>query len=482
MTQPSMAMLLACLIITLHLPAQDNNSLDKALSFPNRFLDQVGKKCSRLEDQIINKSERALKQLVKQERRLQKKLLKKDSILTEQVFGDARTKYQSFTSQLKQKATKLSKHKEYIPLIDSLNSSIRFLEKNNVLKDNPLAKQALGNIEDMENRFQQVAQIQQYLRNRRAYLKEQLSRLGMLKELKRYNQQIGLYNAQIDEYKSLLKEPDKIERKVLDLLSRTKAFQDFMSKNSMLASLFRLPDNSSNAANLPAIPGLQTRTQVGAVLQQTAGISGPNASQIIQSNVQEAQTQLLEQIKNKINQLGGSAPDNGDQLNRKSDFPRNTQRVKQFWKRIEYTTNLQSTHSNAWLPSTTDLGLLAGFKISDKSVIGIGMAGKIGWGKDFKHIIFSYEGISARSYFDYRIHKSFWLSGAYELNYRASFNRIEELKNLNAYQPSGLLGITKKYQIGKKMKGRMSLLWDFLSYRQQPQQQAIIWRLGYGIK
>lgn len=469
------AVLIACLFISPILSAQDSLELaDNYLSFPTRFLEKVSKKTARLEQTISNKTERALKRFLKEERRMQKKLYKKDSLLAKQVFENAGLQYQSFQATLTEKREALACRKEYIPFWDTLTTSLHFLKQAGAIKDNKQIQLALDNIKGMEGTLQHTVQIQHYLRNRRQLLKEQLSKLSMIKELKRYNKQVYYYTAQFEEYKSILKEPHKIERRAIDLLSKTKPFQDFMRKNSMLASLFRLRGNSGAATAIQPLPGLQTRTQINAILQQSAGAAGPNPAQLFQSNIQQAQSQL-EQIKNKINEFGGGSD---------AELPAfrpNTQRVKSFWKRLELGSNIQNARNSAWLPISTDIGLSAGFKLSDQSVVGIGVAGRIGWGKDIKHIALSYEGLSTRSFLDYKLHRSFWISGGYEFNHRASFTRIEQLKALSAWQPSGLIGITKKYQIGK-IKGKMSLLWDFLSYRQQPQQPAIVWRLGYGIK
>jgi hypothetical protein len=43
-----------------------------------------------------------------------------------------------------------------------------------------------------------------------------------------------------------LKDHKKAERKAIELLSKTKLFKDFMRKNSMLASLFRLPGDQND--------------------------------------------------------------------------------------------------------------------------------------------------------------------------------------------------------------------------------------------
>ncbi|PQV55852.1 hypothetical protein CLV53_1472, partial [Sediminibacterium magnilacihabitans] len=81
-------------------------------------------------------------------------------------------------------------------------------------------------------------------------------------------------------------------------------------------------------------------------------------------------------------------------------------------------------------------------------------------------------------YLDVKYKGSIWITGGYELNYQQSFSKIEQLKNLDAWQRSGLVGLTKKYRIGKK-KGNLQLLWDFLSYSQVPQTQPLKFRIGY---
>ena len=71
-------------------------------------------------------------------------------------------------------------------------------------------------------------------------MKQQLERLGMVKKLKQFNKQVYYYAAQIKEYREILKDPKKTEKKALELLAKTKLFQDFMRKNSMLG--FIVPD------------------------------------------------------------------------------------------------------------------------------------------------------------------------------------------------------------------------------------------------
>lgn len=468
-------MLLACMFIIVSTTAQDSTSRTaQVISFPSRFLKRVDDNASRIENKILNRTDKAIKQLSKEENRLRKKMYKKDPVAASKLFQDPASQYRSFQKHITEKVN-TSKSKEYIPFLDTLTTSLHFLEKNTAILNNSSIQQSLLRINSMKDQFQQAREIQQYLQNRRKQLREQLGKLNMLKELKQYNKKLYYYQAQIEEFRNLIKQPDKLQRKAIALLSKTKPFQEFIAKNSLLASLFPTNNNINNLASQTGLPGLQTSSQVNALIQQTVG-SSPNNLQALQQNMQQAQTQI-QQLKNKVNALG--------QRDGEADMPGfkpNNQRTKSFWNRWELGTNLQSTRSNNWLPAATLIGLSAGYKLNDRSIVGVGMAGSIGWGKDIKHIAVSYEGVSARSFLDWKLKGSFWLSAGYEMNYRSAFNRIEQLKVLNEWQYSGLVGVSKKYKVGKKMKGNMNLLWDYLSYSQVPRTQPIVFRCGYSLK
>jgi hypothetical protein len=468
-------MLLACILNIERAGAQDNGGrTDQYISLPGRFLERVNEKASRLEDNILNKTNKALIQFSKEEARLKKKVSRKDPARASQLFQDATLQYSNLQQKMMSKAC-CTKGKEYIPFLDTLTTSLHFLERNAAFLNNSSVQQALLRIDKMKSRFQQANEIQEYLQNRRKQLRDQLGKLNMLKELKQYNKKLYYYQAQIEEYRNLIKQPDKLQRKAINLLSKTKPFQEFMAKHSILASLFPGNNNVNPLASQPGLPGLQTSSQVNELIQQTV-VSGPNSLQALLSNMQQAQAQM-QQLKNKVSAVG-QAEGEGDMPN----FKPNNQRVKSFWNRWELGANLQSTRSNEWLPSATQFGLSAGYKLNDRSVIGLGMAGSIGWGKSIRQIVASYEGVGARSFFDCKLKGTFWLAVGYEMNYRSSFSRIEQLNVLREWQQSGLVGISKRYKVGKKMKGNMNLLWDYLSYSQIPRTQSIIFRFGYSLK
>ena len=402
----------------------------------------------------------------------------KDSLLAKAKLGELKTKYGELKNKLKEPAI-VGKAKQYIPKLDSLNTSLKFLNQNGIAGK---VKDALAKTGSLQDKFDKAEEIKQFIKDRKEQLKQQLEKLGMLKQLKQFNKEVYYYAAQIKEYKEILKDPKKIEKKGLELLAKTKFFQDFMKKNSMLASLFRMPGDPNDPANLASLAGLQTRAQVNNLIQQQIAAGGPNAQQQFQQNLQNAQSQLS-QLKDKVMKFGGG---NSDDI-MPEGFKPNNQKTKSFWNRWELGTNFQSQRSAGLLPTTTDIGISAGFKINDNSIIGIGGSTKIGWGRDIQHISLSGQGASLRSFADIKLKGSFWITGGYERHYRPSsgviapFSTSWRRAGVEGWHSSGLLGVSKVVSLKTKFfkKTKMQLLWDMLSYQQIPKTQPIVFRVGY---
>jgi hypothetical protein len=173
-----------------------------------RYLDAVGATSEKLEKKMDAYSEKALAQLQKQEAKMKRKLMKIDSVKAKEIFGDAKENIDQ----------KIGKVKQYIPSLDTLASSLQFL------KDNPqllsTAKNAQQKLKDatakmngLKDQFQKAEAIKKYLKERKQYLKDQLSKFGFAKNLKKINKQVYYYSEQLSEYKSLLKDHKKAEQK-----------------------------------------------------------------------------------------------------------------------------------------------------------------------------------------------------------------------------------------------------------------------------
>lgn len=433
---------------------------------PASYVDKIGEKAASIDKQLDKKTDKLLSSLQKQEERMRRKLARKDSAKAAELFGDTKAKYDGLRDKLSN-----IQSGSYNASIDTMATSLQFLQQNGIAKN---VTQSLDKVKGLQQSFAQAESVQQFIKERRAQLKDQLLKMGWAKELKQLNKQVYYYQSQVAEYKELLKDHKKAEKKALEMLSKTRVFRDFMKRNSMLASLFRTP--GQDGGNAASLAGLQTRTEINNLIENQLAAGGPAAREQFRNNLQQAQSQL-NSLKDKINKAGG----NGE-VEMPEGFKPNNQKNKSFFQRLEYSTQVQSRKGNGYLPTSTDLGLSVGYKINDKSIVGIGMDYSMGWGHEgIRKIRISHQGIGFRSFVDVKLKGSFWLSGGYEQHHRAEFKRWEELQGRNAWQQSGLIGVSKVVSLQSKVfkKTSIKLLWDFLSYRQVPRTQQFLFRVGY---
>jgi hypothetical protein len=460
-----------------------DSAIDRISQFPNRIFSKIKNKTDHLDTQLTRQTEKYLKRLARKESKLQQKLYKTDSNAAKILFAGSQEKYSNFEQLIKtsSNASVTGLSGEYFPHIDSLKGSLAFLNQNQRLvslrpKFQGQIGGSLSSFNALQSKMQSSEQIKDFIRQRKEQLKYAVSHysnsMGLNKYLDQYNKQMFYYSEQIREYKEILNDPGRMEQKALALLNQVPAYKEFMKNNSQLAGLLGI---SGDYGTAKGIEGLQTREQVQQLIQGQVGAGGTKGMASLQSSLQSAHQQL-DQFKDKLSALGGGSGD--------IDMPKfkpNNQKTKPFLKRLEYGTNLQTTRSNYFFPTTTDIGLSVGYKISNANVVGIGSSYKIGWGRDIQHIHLTSQGMSLRSFIDIQMKKSFYASGGLEYNYQQPFASFQQIRAIHEWQSSGLIGVSKIVSIKSKAfkKTTLSLLWDFLSYYQTPRTQAIKFRVGY---
>jgi phage-related protein len=441
---------------------------------PNKYYSKVQKKINSVNAQLTKKSLKYLRKFQNQQKKITEKLVK---LHPELLVNNADSKYLELVKKFKTSAAGDSHQTisgEYNPYLDSLGSSLCFLKQFKVVNDK--VNGPLTGFNQLETKLQESENIKAFIAERKNQIKEILSKYsnlpgGLKNEYAKLNKTAYYYSAQVKQYKEMLKDPDKIELKALSLLREIPAFQKFMKENSQLGNLFGVP---ANYANSESLTGLQTLDQVQQLIKSRSG-NGPNASQMLQQQVQAAEGQL-NKFKDKLDKLGGGS---GDM--EMPDFKPNDQKTKPFLQRLEYSCNLQTTRGNYGFPTTSDLGLSIGYKLNNKSTIGIGASYKSGWGRDIQHIHITAEGMGLRSFFEYKLKKSFYASGGFEYNYQQIIYSLRQLENENGWQKSGLIGISKVVDVKSKIfkKTKLQLLWDFLSYSQPIRTDPVKFRVGY---
>lgn len=469
------------LLLSLNVYSQDSSSLlNRILSFPDKVFGRIDKEANKYEQKLTQQTDKYLNKLQRQEEKLKRKLWKQDSVKAKEVFGDVQGRYDQLRNQLHAAPNEVQQHTAgYNGHLDSLGTAINFLQSNpQTQQATELKNKLTGNLQsinDLKSKLNQIDNIRKQIVQRQQELKNKLQNTALIKEFQKFKKEVYYYQAQVREYQQAIKDPKKLGATLMTVAKKIPAFNDFFRRNSELASLFRIPGGTDPASNMASFAGLQTRASVQNILQQRIG-TGANAQQYVQGQMQSAQGQIQE-LKNKAMQYKSGSYGNGD--GDMPDFKVNEQKTKTFLQRIEWGSNMQTTKGNLYFPVTSDIGVSAGYKINDKSIIGIGASYKLGLGQNWQNINITHQGAGLRTFLDVKLKGSFWISGGGELNYRNEFRRIEVLKNMNAWQQSALLGISKKFKAGKKMKGSTQLLYDFLWKQQIPRTQPLVFRVGY---
>jgi len=458
---------------------------DKVLDFPSRLFARIQSRTARLNEQLANQTDKYLQKMEKREREMQKRLTSIDPVAAQRLFAGSLQRYATFQQQIKKDSggRQIAFSGVYLPYLDSMQGSMAFLRQNPQLLANAGSKTlagiqgASGQLQAYEAKLMDADQAKNFIRQRQQVIGQYLTQHGNLQSLlgKSYadmNKQVYYYSQQLREYKEMWSNPDKMEQKALALVNRLPAFQTFMKTNSLLGGLFKVPGSYGSPQT---ISGLQTKDQVAQSVQGKVAAGGTGGASALQSNLQSAESQL-DAYKSKLSQLGAG---NGDMT--MPDFKPNDQKTKTLWRRLEYGADFQTTRNNYYFPMVTDFGLSLGYKLGHNNVVGVGASYKLGWGNGIQHIAFTSQGVGIRSFIQIRIKGSFSATGGFEYNYTTPFTSFQQLRQLQLWTKSGLVGVTKTVSLKNRVfkKTSIGLLWDFLSYQQVPQTQPILFRIGY---
>jgi hypothetical protein len=219
--------------------------------------------------------------------------------------------------------------------------------------------------------------------------------------------------------------------------------------------------------------GLQTRESVSAGINEKLGRLVKHAASSAQNEFEGGRSKLAEERSKYLFDMTRSG--NGAGISSESTSSSKVPLKKRFTFDLNFQTHRESV-------ITTDLGLAVGYKLNQRSTLGIGAAYKLGLGKSIEHLSLSHQGLSVRSYIDWKVKNGISITGGYEMNLIDAIRKIDQLKDRSAWQQSGLVGLTKTIVNGPGIlkSTKLQILWDFLSYQQIPRAQPLVFRIGYG--
>lgn len=424
---------------------------------------------------IMGKTEKTLKKLIKWENKIRTVLKKADPQMEERLFGNEKKTFTSLLDQLREGEANIKDFQvQYDAYLDTLASSLNYLHEDSLhIETDGGIDRACNQIPLLRNILGQANYTAQYIKERKTLLIREAGKYLKQSLITRISKEDYYFGEALANYKEIFSDKTRTEQLVKQSLLKIPGFREFMEKHSMLSSMFRMPGSNVDMNSSINLVGLQTRASVQNMIQQRIIAGGPNAANQLRQNLSEAQSRLNE-MKDKI-MKGGVIGSGGEA--EIPGFKPNQQKSKTLWQRLEYSFDVQFAKTNGYLPSTTDIAVSIGYRLNDKSVIGAGLSYKMGLGS-IDHIRFSSEGIGLRSYLDWKIKGQWYASGGYEMNYRSAFKSIAELKDA-AWQRSALMGVSRQYKAGRKLKGEVKLLYDFMAERHVPVESPFVFRVGY---
>jgi hypothetical protein len=476
---------------------QYNNSLNKKTTqadsatkslqqVPAKYVKDVDNKIDKYNSGINSQTVKTLQKLSKWETKLQPMIQAANPQVAQQLFGNGQMTFATLLQKYQSGEAITSQYQaQYNAYNDKMTTQLKYMEQQKGKLDSSLVKpvsDANVKMTQLNKEENNSSAIQQLIQQRKAQLQSAvLQSIGNSPYLGKIDKESVYYVQTMKNYKEVFSDPQKAEKTATDIINKIPAYQNFMVRHSQLALMFGLSsggggsDSTNSGIDTAGLSGLQTKADVQSAMQDKVATGGPNAAQQMSQGIQGAQAQIT-QLKNQLNQMGGSA--GGGSTAAATNFNSNTQKTKTLFQRLEFGTNFQTVRTTTYFPATSAVGLSLGYKLSSKATIGVGASYNIGWGTDIAHINISSQGVGLRSFLDIKLKGSLWITGGFEMNYLTEFNDIKALNNYSAWQQSGLIGLSRKYKLGKQ-NCTMQLLWDFLSYQQVPRTSPIVFRTGY---
>lgn len=466
------------LVITIFLglltAAQDNVPGDRLVE---RFIKATKIKSESLYKKTLKQYQKAIKNGIFAETTLKDILSKKDSVEGNRVFGNAEDVYAKWRRDDFLNSSLSANRIDKTPYFDSISSSIAYFQQLAVKFENKIGahelQQLLNRYNDLELLLNRTAKLQQFMKERRAYLKQQLSKWDLGKFMNRFDKTIYYFGQIVDDYKTIINQKSAVERKVLSIIRENGDFRNLLHQRVSLLPKIKLPHSGSK--NLEAAhSGLQTRAFVQKkIMKMPIDSVAPEVflkRQVEEEGLLQKNNQVVPQLRQAVMKYLGELP----------SFNVNKQKGKGFVRRLEAGINLQFGRMIKTLPTSGELAFSLGYKVNDKSTIGLAASYRVGVSGTIKKLHINNQGIGIRSFIDWKIKGNFYVTGGYERNFLPEVNNTTIINDIriNEWQNSALIGAMKKYSLGKR-KVAIQILLDILSINKQGFRTPVLVRNAF---
>lgn len=439
-----------------------------------KYLNVVNRKLDIFQSRVLSLNRKSYTRLARWEAKLRRQIEKINPALASKLFNDNRFNFSKLESiQRSGEQALLNYRARYDQYRDKVSINVKYLSQKNQEVSNELYKRTKeldDEVRKLDSLMSVTEGLEEKIKQRRTEL---LSSLQQALTSNRYSRKISreayYYSEKLRNYKEIFSDPHDVEIKLLSVIQQIPGFSQFAANNSFISGMFPGLTTSSTST---IIEGLQTKQQIDGLLANASKIGGSQVSQAISQHVGEAKAKLSG-IKDRISQQGSASVE-------LPDFKPNSQKSRTLAQRIEYGFNIQFSKANRLVPHGANIGLEAGYKLNNRSIIGVGIATRVGISTNPK-VSFNNNGISLRSFLDWRLKRQFFITGGLERHF---FRYSESGSNFREADMSHLVGISKKISFsGKLVKGlKVQLLYDLTHQGNVLQSQPIIFRITQVVK
>ncbi len=337
--------------------------------------------------------------------------------------------------------------------------------------------------------------ISAYIHERTAFINTYLGGYGGLnKNIGLMNNNLGYFNAQVIEYKSLFGDKSRIENIVLSYIHSAPEFSQIAAAPSPTVNLSNtLP--SIDAGNQIQNPLILLRALLGDSQTEKKTQSILQGADPIRNQVSAVSTELSELI-GQADQPGDSirspvsvkSIDNSVGKKEKSPESLNKLKTKRFVDRINFGSNFQASRRNAFFPIS---GVIAGqlaYQFSPRIQLGLGCSWIVGFNQTTKYEMGEFpvfsslasNGTGLRTFCNYGFTSRISGSFNYELNNRQTviYSEFQNSPFVSMkWNTSLLAGL--KFSLSSKSKSVpiFELLYDINHHRTG--QPALVFRTGF---
>ncbi len=458
---PKVPFLILFVLITRVLFGQEGippKSLSKYLKFCNKEITKNNTKTAKINKTFLKKYFRA-------ENSLFRKMCKENPDLADYYFSYA---VNPLYYHQKHPEKYIAQNKQQLPIeynstLDTLNNSLSYLnlKKNSAFNLNDYSK-ANTNLNKSKELSNQTSIMQSYFRDRKSMLKDCTTKFPALKNnWLKYDETNYYYHEMTNKISKQFLNKIRSNDFADNILSTNKEFLDFVSNNSSLKDINKIPSDWGKD-----IGSLQTNTFSKNMVNKTVS-SIKNMDKLVTDEIKPMH-ETLNKLKNSRGITNAAdAP----------SFKPNPMKSKSFSERLNFDFDFQINKSKDFYPISFSLGGSIGYKLTKRLIWGLGITNLFSLGKSWNNRQFESTENGYRVYIDYSIKKFLFAEFACE----KSFLETKKENSFSSHQffDSYMGGLKYIKKVSGKLSFTFSLLYNFQYSQLSPAKGPLVYKVGW---